>query len=184
VAKESAVRRQNESSDDWTAAEKLLADWTRRARESQFCHYEAALYFGYLNYAIGIPVVILTCLVGTTVYATLQKSVSVPVQLTVGAISVLAAVLAGLQTFLRFGERAEKHRTLGAQYGSVRRRVEMIKALSPERRGAINDFLNDVRETLDALAESAPDVPPRVWGRAAKKLRRNEVDSSSPDQRS
>lgn len=159
-------------SQAWTSAEALLSDWARRARESQFCHYEAAKYFSRIHYRMGVPVVVLTSLVGTTVYATLEKSVSVRVQLAVGAISVLAAVLAGLQTFLRFGERAEKHRTLGAQYGSIRRRLEMIKALSPERRGPIEDFLNNLRENLDSLAQSAPDVPPRIWKRAEDKLRR------------
>src|SRR5262249_42206983 len=147
----------------WATAEELLLDWERRAQENQFCHYEAAKYYGRFNYILGIPVVILTSIVGTTVYATLQKSVSVVVQITVGVISVFAAILAGLQTFLRFGERSEKHRTVGAQYGSVRRQIELIKALSPERRGAADEFLNRIRGTLDSLAESAPDVPPRVW---------------------
>ena len=171
MIKQTSARKQDELTGDWAAAEGLLEDWKRRARESQFCHYEAAKYFSRLNYVLGIPVVILTSLVGTTVYATLQKSVAVPLQIGVGAISMLAAILAGLQTFLRFGERAEKHRTLGAQYGTIRRQLEVNRVLSAERRGAIEDFLKSLRETLDALAQSAPDVPPRIWKRAEYKFR-------------
>lgn len=170
MGKPSATRK-DDSPEEWAAAEDILKDWGRRAKESQFCHYEAAKHFARLHYAMGIPVVVLTSLVGTTVYATLQKVVTTPIQITIGAISVLSAILAGMQTFLRFGERAEKHRTLGAQYGAIRRHLEMLKALSVERRGPIEDFLNHIRESLDSLAQSAPDVPPRVWKRAEGKLR-------------
>lgn len=178
MAKQSAPKKDDDAGEEWAAAEELLADWMRRARESQFCHYEAAKYFARVNYWVGVPVVVLTCLVGTTVYASLQSSVSFPVQVGVGAISVLASILAGLQTFLRLGERSEKHRTTGAQYGSVRRRLEVIHALSPERRGAVDEFLNRTRETLDSLAESGPDVPPRVWRRAEEKFRRENTPVS------
>ncbi len=160
------------SPDDWGTAEELLTQWERRSRESQFCHYEAAKYFAGLNYVLGIPVVVLTCLVGTTVFATLEKSVTLPVQVAVGSISVLAAVLAGLQTFLRFGERAEKHRSSGALYGSVRRRIEVIRVISPEQRGSALEWLSGTRETLDSLAASAPDVPRRVWQQAEAKLKK------------
>jgi hypothetical protein len=175
---EDSGRRVDAAGREWPAAEALLADWVHRARVSQFCHYEAAKHFGWIHYAIGVPVIVFTCLVGTAVYATLQKSVTVPVQVAVGTISVLAAILAGLQTFLRFGERSEKHRAIGAQYGSVRRRIEVVRALLPERRGAVDDFLNRLRETLDSLAESAPDVPPRVWKRAEENFRRQNKSTA------
>src|SRR5260370_4888437 len=87
---------------EWSGIEDLLRKWQKRARESQFSHYKAGSYFQHLHLWVGIPVVVLTTCVGTTVFATLQKQLDIGVQIGVGAVSVLAAVLAGLQTFLRF----------------------------------------------------------------------------------
>ena len=98
--------------DPWTSVQPLLEQWLRRARENQLQHWESARHYENLNYSLGIPVVVLSTTVGTTVFATLQKQVRLSVQVTVGAVSVLAAVLAGLQTFLRFSERAERHRSV------------------------------------------------------------------------
>jgi hypothetical protein len=66
-----------------------------------------------LNYLLGVPVVVLTTFVGTSVFATLQEDVNTSLRILVGAVSVFAAVLASLQTFLRYPERAEKHRIAG-----------------------------------------------------------------------
>src|SRR5438552_12181815 len=95
------------SLQEWREAASVLDKWQRRARESQYAHYEAAKALDSANYRLGIPVTVLSTLVGTTIYATLRKQVDIPVQVVVGSISVLAAILAGVQTFLRFGERAE-----------------------------------------------------------------------------
>jgi hypothetical protein len=57
-----------------------------------------------LNYLIGIPVVLITALAASEIV--LSRAVNEPVPLWVGLITVSATVLASLQTFFRFGERA------------------------------------------------------------------------------
>lgn len=167
--------------EDWHQAEETLSKWERRARESQFSHNESAKTFEAAGYWVGIPVVVLSSTVGTTVFATLQKQVSFGVQLTVGAISVLSAVLAGLQTFLRFPERAEKHRAVAADYGTVRRQIEAVLALSLPVRGSSKDCLEAVRKKLDSLAQIAPNVPTRVWKRTIEELgTRNSHSTDMP----
>jgi hypothetical protein len=44
----------------------LLADWLLRIRIAQLAHVRAAVYFYRLNFWLGIPVVILTTLIGTS----------------------------------------------------------------------------------------------------------------------
>lgn len=156
----------------WSDIEALLQGWQKRARESQFSHYEAAKYFGALNYGLGIPVVVLTSSVGTTVFATLQKQVDMRTQIAVGGVSVLAAILASLQTFLRFGDRAGKHRSIGAQYGAVRRRIESLLVLPPSDRGEPKQILEDLRGSLDSLAEASPDIPQRIWKRVTREFQK------------
>jgi len=147
--------------------EELLTQWHRRLRETQFCHYEAAKPLFYANYCLGIPVIALTTFIGTSVFATLEKQVDLRIRLVVAITSVIAAVLASLQTFLRFTERAEKHRTIAAQAGSIRREVELLLAtkgntvLEAER-------LDSIRNQVDKLAQDAPSIPEWVWKKARK----------------
>jgi hypothetical protein len=101
--------------------------------------------------------------VGTTVFATLQKQVNLWVQLAVGAVSVLAAVLAALQTFLRYSERAEKHRATAAAYAAVRHRLEETTNIPVAVRGPLKKFLDEIEGQMGSLAQSAPNVPESVW---------------------
>lgn len=90
--------------------ENVLTDWHRRAQESQFSHYEAARYFNWLNNWLGIPALVLSTIVGTSIFASLsEQNVSTTLRVFLGYISLLAACLSALQTFLRFAERAKKH---------------------------------------------------------------------------
>ena len=103
----------------WAEIEPVLGAWYRRCRESQFAHYRASSRYAALARVLGIPTVVLTAATGTALFATLTKDqASQTLRLVLGLVSVLAAVLAALQTFLGYGQRADKHRTTAAAYGS------------------------------------------------------------------
>jgi hypothetical protein len=156
---------------DWRATDELFQKWQRRARESQYAHYEAAKVLTRANYGLGIPVTIFSTLVGTTVYATLQKQVDVRIQILIGSISVLTAILAGVQTFLRYGERAEKHRAIAASYGEARRTIESTAALPIQFRPPLNEFINQIERRLDDLSRSAPNVSDRIFARGLHQMK-------------
>jgi hypothetical protein len=146
----------------------LLMNWHRRLRETQFSHYEAAKPLSHAIYWLGIPVVVLSTFVGTSVFATLQEQVDIRLRVLVGFLSVAAAVLASLQMFLRFSERAEQHRTIAARAGSLRREVEQLLATTPQE--VAEDKLNSLRAEMDKLAEDAPSVSEKIWARTNKIL--------------
>jgi len=150
--------------------DELLRKWQRRARESQYSHYEAAKALTFANYRLGIPVTVFSTLVGTTVYATLQKQVDVRLQILIGSVSVLTAILAGMQTFLRYGERAEKHRATAASYGEVRRTIESTGALPLQFRPPLNEFIGQIEKRLDDLSRGAPNVSDRVFQRGIRQM--------------
>ena len=119
--------------------------------------------FGSRKYWLGIPAVVLSTLVGTSVFATVQKQPQLWMQITVGLASVAAALLASLQTFLGYSERAEKHRIAGAKYGALGRELEQIRAS-----GATPTFdeMSAVRNRLDDLAVESPNNPLPIYRRA------------------
>jgi hypothetical protein len=140
--------------------EQLLADWRRRARESQFAHYEAVKPLVRANTSFGVVAVVLSTFVGTSLFATLESQSTSSFRLLIGFISVLAAVLSSLQTFLRYSERAEKHRAAGARFGSLRREIELVQAKGPPYDEA---RIETLREKLDSISSEAPEISEIVW---------------------
>lgn len=153
------------------AADVLVTDWFRRARENQYVHYECGVWFSRLNYLLGIPAIVLSTLVGTAVFASLETSATGTQKILVGLISIAAAVLASLQTFLRFSERAEAHRAAGSGYGAIRRSLELLKTFPPGDEAGLKDLLNEIREQMDQLAREAPEVPSRMKRRLDREVK-------------
>ena len=147
----------------------LLLKWIRRARESQMSHYDMADLLSARERGIGWAVTVLTAFVGTAVFASLSTPpVTIEMRVFIGIVSVTAALSAALQTFLRYAERAEKHRAAGARYGAVRRRLEAVFAGDADAREA--HYLTAIRTELDRLAEDSPHVPPRIFYRTQRTL--------------
>lgn len=151
----------------------LLTDWFRRSRESQSIHYDCAGYYSRLNYWLGIPTIVLSTAVGTTVFASLDASDSHTIRIVVGLISILAAVLASLQTFLRLSERAEHHRTIAASYAAIRRSLEYLKTFPSDDVEEVKRAFEEIKKQMDKLAEDAPSIPLRMKGKF-KELKNRE----------
>ena len=98
----------------------LLRGWRLHAHKGRDRHDLAARQCDQQRYWLGIPATIISAIVGTATFAALQAS-SGPqassgsfIQLIVGVLAILAAILTSLQSFLDLGARAERHRLAGA----------------------------------------------------------------------
>lgn len=159
--------------EDWHAAEHLLKDWLRRARENQHTHFEASTYFNNLNWYLSLPVVGLTAILGTSAFASIQKDVGDEWKIAFGVLGLIAAALAAIQANLKFAERSERHQRVAAGYGSIRREIEETLVLPVSSRRSIPELLASVRSTLGHLASESPDVPRKIWERALKVAERD-----------
>ncbi len=149
----------------------LLVDWLFRIRKAQLAHIKTAVYFERLNLWLGVPVVILTTLVGTSVFASLQKEASTSIRVAAGVASLLAAIMAGLHTFLRYSERADRHRISGGKYGTLRRELEQKLAFPPSDSDELRGYVDSLRERWDKLSEDCPTAPNRIWKNAGTEVR-------------
>lgn len=176
---ESAEQRRGKRESPWTpGVVDLLRDWSARAGASADAHYGLSTRLSRSNIRFGVPVVILTTFVGTSVFATLQHHVNLALKIAVGMISVLAAVLASLQTFLRFGERAEKHRTAAEAWAALRRDMEAMIALHPtypESRGDPKKYLDEVRQRFTQIAQQSPEMGEQGWWRPKRRYETSEL---------
>lgn len=148
----------------------LLKDWRTRADAAAATHYRTAQRLSSWNAALAIPVVVLTTVAGTSIFATLQEQQSLTLKIFVGVVIVSAAILAALQAFFKFAERAEQHRIAGNRWAAIRREVDKMMSLHPDYREAWGDpkrYLDSLQDRMDSLAAEAPEMSSRVWRRAA-----------------
>ena len=136
----------------------LVEIWSKRAEACHKCHFLASHRYSRYNYLFGIPTILFTTLVGTTVFASLSstESASVTVTIAIGLCSVTAALLSGLQTFLGFSERSDRHRDAGVKYGATGRRLELILNEGNLPQGQESAAL---KKELDDLAAASPKIP-------------------------
>ena len=133
--------------------------WYERASTVAYRHYQAAQRFSRLNFFFGLPTVILATVVGTSVFATLQAKPEFWWQVTIGLMSIAAAILSALQSFLGYSDKAEKHRAAGSKYNAVGRELELWLAQPAE------DLvrLESMRQRIDALAQESPHIPASTY---------------------
>jgi hypothetical protein len=146
----------------------LAKDWHSRVYAAQSAHYASADQLRRLHYLIGVPAVVLASVVGTAIFAGLEKNS--PEALSVASVSILAAVLAALQTFLRFSERAAAHANAADWYSAVRRDIEEILHLPVQSRGKSKEFLDRVRKEINRVAQDAPELSVSIWKREARRF--------------
>lgn len=122
---------------------------------------------------IGIPVIVLTGIVGTSAFVTLQQSteISTGLKIAVGGISILAAILSSLQTFFKFGEKAGKHKTASVAFAELRKDVEQVSTFGHD--GNLEQFMADVNARWGAASKEAPDLPPDLVERARSAARKD-----------
>jgi len=136
----------------------LLRRRERLAWAAQHAYFERAGILGKLNYWIGVPVVIVTAIAGSAIVA--NNSGKNPIPAWIGVITVSAAVLASLQTFFRFGERAAFSAVAGARYARLRRRIEDCLAAPAAE---IPQRLEEIRKLEDDAGEQSPPLGERRW---------------------
>jgi hypothetical protein len=157
----------------WTPeVERLLEDWRNRTYAAQAAHYASADRFRLMNYFVGVPAAILSSIVGTALFTGLEKGS--PESLLIGSVSIGAAILAALQTFLRFAERASQHATAGDWYSAIRRDIEQLLHLSPADRGSPKECLDEIRKEMNRAGQNSPELSGDQWRRQARRFRVKE----------
>ncbi len=141
-------------------------------------HHLAAAQKSRLNHLFGVPAAIISAVVGTSVFATLEQNPETVWRIIVGLILILSAVLSTLQTRFNYADAAGKHKTAGTRYSAVRRRLELfeLKCADPalERQFALTE-LEKIIADLEKLADDLPAIPDKKWNQA-----KAEYESDNP----
>ncbi len=121
--------------------------------------FNAAKWFRFWHFVIGVPLIILTAITGTEAYRSDAVVHHDFYGVSTEAIGIVVPIVVALQTFLSYSQRAEKFQHAGAQYSTVRRKMEQGAVFLMATDDNAMAFMDTIRPTLDTLAEEAPDPP-------------------------
>jgi hypothetical protein len=81
-------------------------------------------------------------------------------------------VLSSLNTFLNYGELAERHRNASVKYGNLRREIEQLVCFM-DTKTDLEAIMEDVRKRWDGVDLEAPEIPQEIHDKVVADLRKN-----------
>ena len=169
VATEVGITDPTSEPFEWSRSiERVLDDWRLRSWAAQVAHYRVASHLRLYNVWLGLPVVVFTTAVGTSLFATMnQAKLPDALRIVVGSVAVVAAILAGIQTFLNFAQRADQHVLAADWYASIRRKIDQELATPKGHRRDPKKFLDEVRRDMNTVGSQFPEIGDRAWSQVA-----------------
>jgi hypothetical protein len=147
----------------------LIEEWHAGIRINVLAHYECSKLFERYHRLLGYPTVILSALAGTAFVSSLTDSSVWWARAFAILLSLTVIVFASLQTFLRYAERAEKHKSAATEFGKLRRELEQTIVLIPG--GALTaSEMESIRVKWGELSTHAPSIPNHVYTRMFLKV--------------
>lgn len=167
----------------WNAQlERILASEGERALCFMWMHNRSEKRYSKFTSYIALPVIVLSTLNGFVSaaggsIADDPRSLSVAV----GVVSMGVGVLNTLTSYFSWAKRAEAHRMVALQYSKVHRSIMLELALPREERIRANDMLKMVRDQLDRLHETSPQVPDAIIADFRKHFADTTPEVSKPE---
>lgn len=141
----------------------LLRGWLIHSHKGRQRHDRAARRLDRHRLWLGVVAAVVSAAVGTSVFSALKEETSPELKLAIGALSILAAILTGLSTFLNLPERSDKHRTAAVSYKSMIRQLEVRLTGELDSSVVTPVVIDEIRKSLDELEKNSPIVPEGIY---------------------
>lgn len=154
----------------------LLEDWHDRADLATKAFNRSANRCSRWHVILGLIVAALTAVVGTTTFSQLNTAGATPaeVKILLGALSVAAAVLVGIQTFSGLADRAVAYRDAARRFASVRREIQETRTAAAEGTTLDQGRIDSIRARIDEASTLSPNAPHLIWERM-KRLQHGDL---------
>jgi divalent metal cation (Fe/Co/Zn/Cd) transporter len=154
-------------------ADLLLLKWERRTMLAVFSHARSANRCASWDIRLGAASVILTAIVGTSVFATLQIDPGNAVRVGVGVLTVAAAVSSAVHVFAGLTDRKATYEQASRRHAAIRRRIEVVRArlATTEQSSSIWDEVEGIKKEMDSAAASSPNAAGRVWEQVKRQMK-------------
>src|SRR5215470_19634174 len=135
----------------------LLKGWLIHDRKGWLKHGQAARRLERTYRRIGTFSIVLSTIVGASIFASLERLYEPWSRIIAGIVSIAASVRSSLLTFNRFEERTEKHRIAAVRYKTSLKKIEAL--LSTGNPNIDDSTISQIEEAFQDLERTAPVVP-------------------------
>ena len=152
--------------ENWTRQEEeILVQWCDKALCYRWLHEKSENKYKKFNYALTIPVIILSTLTGTANFGLnsfVPEEFIKRAQLIIGGVNIFAGILGTLQNFFRYAQNTEAHHNASLGWAKFHRNVSIELIIEPEKRQPPREFISYCRTEFDRLTEMSPSIPTDV----------------------
>lgn len=142
--------------------EDLIASEAEKALVLRWLHNAAEQRYSKFNTWIMLPVISISTLAGTASIG--SDSLFGPnahaAPILIGLMSLTVSILNVIASFFGWAKRAEGHRISSINYGKMHRWISIELALPREQRLPAKHFLKEIRQQIDRMNETSPQIPP------------------------
>lgn len=127
----------------------MLLDWMRKIHQLEYAHCFQSISYSKIERRTGIWAFVLSTVVAFT-YRFPFIEYSWVKEYVLPLILFIVAILTGYQSFIRPGEKAEKHRELGIEYERIRHHIETILT-TLIKHPDLDNHINSVKSKWDSM---------------------------------
>lgn len=140
----------------------LLWSWHNEINALMQAHYDMAIRKKRMNYLVGIPLIMLEILIASYMIFTISNEPTIKLKMIVGSFVILTAILAALQTFLKYSEQSEDHRNAQARFRNLMVSIDQVLALPPKDDHGLAEWCDKFRERWSEISIDAPVLSKRL----------------------
>ena len=140
--------------------EEMLDTWQRSASVMHIAHHAAAALYAKRQRMWGVTNAVLSAVVTSSLFVTISEQGDDRMLLITGVISMLAAMVAGVNAALDFGTKAQHHYVAATAFQALRREIE--EALVRCRVENVTENYQQIRDKWSVALEGAIPLPPRI----------------------
>jgi hypothetical protein len=167
--------------------ESIISEEGERAMCFSWLHNHSEKWYSKLNTAITLPVIIMSTVAGTASIGSQgmsDGSASSTAKFTgfaIGGLSLLVGVLNTVSSYFGWAKRSESHRIAAITYNKVYRFILIELSLPRNERMTAKDMLKTIREQLDRLQETSPQIPDKVILQFREKFAETTPEVKKPE---
>jgi hypothetical protein len=160
-----------QESPQWNEAlEKVIQKEGEQAEGLYWLHTHAAQWASRRNDLIQLPAI---CLATITGFLSATSDLLPPIA--VGALSVGVGILNTINSYFKYSQRAEGHRITGLLYLKTYKEIETQLSIPISQRTPAEVMLKQLREELQRVSETAPQLPTISLDAFKKKFKGTDV---------
>jgi len=156
-----SIAPKDETIIEWSSQlEDILAQEGERCRGLAWLHIRAESLTSKYNTFVQVPVIVLSTLAGTASVGSATLFGSGPISsIAIGLVSISVGILNTLGSFFAFAKRTESHRIAHLNYSKLSSKISIELSLPRDERMLAEPFLENIRETMERMAETTPMCP-------------------------